>query len=184
MCDSEIITMLWNREQKALSEIALKYGKLLFTISENILHCKEDSRECVNDTYLAVWNRIPPEKPDPLTAFLCRITRNLSIKKLRDKNANKRKADVLPIHELEYCIANTDVQNEVEAKVLGRKIDEFLSNLDEENRVIFVRRYFFGDDIETIMSLVSLSESNVYARLSRIRKKLKAYLEKEGVFDE
>ena len=184
MRDSEIITMLWNREQKALSEIALKYGKLLFTISENILHCKEDSRECVNDTYLAVWNRIPPEKPDPLTAFLCRITRNLSIKKLRDKNANKRKAEVLPIHELEYCIANTDVQNKVEAKVLGRKIDEFLSNLDEENRVIFVRRYFFGDDIETIMSLVSLSESNVYARLSRIRKKLKAYLEKEGVFDE
>ena len=184
MHDSEIITMLWNREQKALSEIAIKYGKLLFTISENILHCKEDSRECVNDTYLAVWNRIPPEKPDPLTAFLCRITRNLSIKKLRDKNANKRKAEVLPIHELEYCIANTDVQNKVEAKVLGRKIDEFLSNLDEENRVIFVRRYFFGDDIETIMSLVSLSESNVYARLSSILKNLKAYLEKEGVFDE
>ena len=184
MHDSEIITMLWNREQKALSEIALKYGRLLFTISENILHCKEDSRECVNDTYLAVWNRIPPEKPDPLTAFLCRITRNLSIKKLRDKNANKRKAEVLPIHELEYCIANTDVQNKVEAKVLGRKIDEFLSTLDEENRVIFVRRYFFSDDIETIMSLVSMSESNVYARLSRVRKKLKAYLEKEGVFDE
>lgn len=184
MHDSEIITMLWNREQKALSEIALKYGRLLFTISENILHCKEDSRECVNDTYLAVWNRIPPEKPDPLTAFLCRITRNLSIKKFRDKNANKRKAEVLPIHELEYYIANSDVQNKVEAKVLGRKIDEFLSNLDEENRVIFVRRYFFSDDIETIMSLVSMSESNVYARLSRIRKKLKAYLEKEGVFDD
>lgn len=184
MQDSEIITMLWNREQKALSEIAFKYGKLLFTLSENILHCKEDSRECVNDTYLAVWNRVPPEKPDPLTAFLCRITRNLSIKKLRDKNANKRKAEVLPIHELEYCIANTDVQNKVEAKALGRKIDEFLSSLDDENRVIFVRRYFFGDDIETIMSLASMSESNVYARLSRVRKKLKAYLEKEGVFDD
>jgi RNA polymerase sigma-70 factor (ECF subfamily) len=76
------------------------------------------------------------------------------------------------------------VQNKVEAKALGRKIDEFLSSLDDENRVIFVRRYFFGDDIETIMSLASMSESNVYARLSRVRKKLKAYLEKEGVFDD
>ena len=183
MHDSEIITMLWNRQQKALSEIALKYGKLLFTLSENILHCKEDSRECVNDTYLAVWNRIPPEKPDPLTAFLCRITRNLSIKKLRDRNAKKRQAETLPIHELEYCIAGTSVEEKVDAKILGKKIDEFLSSVDKESRVIFVRRYFFGDDIETIMSLVGMSENNVYARLSRTRKKLRAYLEKEGVFD-
>ena len=183
MHDSEIITMLWNRQQKALSEIALKYGKLLFTLSENILHCKEDSRECVNDTYLAVWNSIPPEKPDPLTAFLCRITRNISVKKLRDRNAQKRQAEILPIHELEYCIAGTDVENKVEAKILGKKIDEFLSSIDEDSRVIFVRRYFFGDDIETIKSVVGMSESNVYARLSRTRKKLRAYLEKEGVFD-
>lgn len=184
MHDSEIITMLWNRQQQALSEIALKYGKLLFTLSENILHCKEDSRECVNDTYLAVWNRIPPEKPDPFTAFICRIARNISIKKLRVRNAKKRQAEVLPIHELEYCIADTDVENKVEAKILGRKIDEFLSGIDKESRVIFVRRYFFGDDIETIMDLVSMSESNVYARLSRTRKKLRAYLVKEGVFDD
>lgn len=183
MHDSEIITMLWNRQQSALSEIALKYGKLLFTLSENILHCKEDSRECVNDTYLAVWNRIPPEKPDPLTAFLCRITRNISIKKLRDRNAMKRQAEVLPIHELEYCIAGTDVENRVEARLLGKKIDEFLSYIDEESRVIFVRRYFFGDDIGTIATLTSMSVNNVYARLSRTRKKLRAYLMKEGVFD-
>ena len=183
MHDSEIITMLWNRQQKALTEIAQKYGRLLFTLSENILHCQEDSRECVNDTYLAVWNRIPPEKPDPLTAFLCRITRNLSIKKLRDRNAKKRQAETLPIHELEYCIAGTDVENKVEASLLGKKIDEFLCGIDEESCVIFVRRYFFGDDIETIMSVVGMSESNVYARLSRTRKKLRAYLEKEGVFD-
>ncbi|MBQ7295900.1 MAG: sigma-70 family RNA polymerase sigma factor [Clostridia bacterium] len=183
MHDSEIITMLWNRQQRALSEITLKYGRLLFSLCENILHCKEDSRECVNDTYLAVWNRIPPEKPDPLTAFLCRIARNISIKKLRDRNALKRQAETLPIHELEYCIAGTSVEDKVDAKVLGKKIDEFLSSMDEESRVIFVRRYFFGDDIETIMSLVGMSESNVYKRLSRTRKKLKAYLEKEGVFD-
>lgn len=183
MHDSEIITMLWSREQKALGEIALKYGKLLFSLAENILHCSEDSRECVNDTYLAVWNRIPPEKPDPLTAFLCRITRNISVKKLRDRNAKKRQAETLPIHELEYCIAGTSVEEKVDAKILGKKIDEFLSSVDEESRVIFVRRYFFGDDIEAIMSLVSMSESNVYARLSRTRKKLKTYLMKEGVFD-
>ncbi len=184
MEDKEIISMLFSREQKALDEIVLKYDKLLFRLSENILRNPEDSRECVNDTYLAVWNRIPPENPNPFPAFICKITRNLSLKKLRDKNAQKRQADTLPIHELEYCIGGMNVADKVEAKLLGKKIDEYLATLSDESRVIFVSRYWFGEDISDIADKVGLSESNVYKKLSRTRKKLKSYLEKEGVFND
>ncbi len=184
MEDKEIISMLFSREQKALNEIVSKYDRLLFRLSENILRNPEDSRECVNDTYLAVWNRIPPENPNPFPAFICKITRNLSLKKLRDKNAQKRQADTMPIHELEYCIGGTNVADKVEAKLLGKKIDEYLATLSDESRVIFVSRYWFGEEISDIAQKVGLSESNVYKKLSRTRKKLKSYLEKEGVFND
>ncbi len=184
MDDREIISMLFNREQRALSEIALKYGKLLFRLSDNILRNPEDSLECVNDTYLAVWNKIPPENPNPFITFLCKIARNLSLKKLREKNALKRQTDILPIHELEYCIGGMNAADKVEAKLLGKKIDEYLATLSGESRVIFVSRYWFGDEISDIAEKVGLSESNVYKKLSRTRKKLKSYLEKEGVFND
>ena len=101
MDDRQIIDMLFKRSELALKEISAKYGKLLFRIADNILHCKEDSRESVNDTYLAVWNTIPPNNPDPFAAFICRITRNISLKRLRSKTALKRSVADLPLAELE-----------------------------------------------------------------------------------
>lgn len=181
MEDNQIISMLFQRNDYALKEIALKYGKLLFRISENILRCKEDSRECVNDTYLAVWNKIPPENPDPFIAFICKITRNLSLKKLRDRNAQKRSGNTLPIYELEYELADCSFEDKIDARELGRKIDRFLDTTDEESRVIFVKRYWFSDSINEIAAAVGMSESNVYTKLSRTRKKLRTYLEKEGL---
>ncbi len=181
MDDGQIIRMLFERNADALKEIATKYGKLLFRVSENILHCREDSRECVNDTYLAVWNTIPPNNPNPLIAFICKITRNISIKKLRDKNVQKRSGIVLPISELQNELADYSLENQTDARQLGRLIDRFLDTIDEESRVIFVKRYWFSDEIYEIANSVGLSESNVYQKLSRTRKKLKAYLEKEGV---
>ena len=89
MEDREIIALLFSRDDNALKQIALKYGKLVFRVCENILHCGEDSRECVNDTYFAVWNCIPPQNPNPFISFLCKIARNLSLKKLREKTALK-----------------------------------------------------------------------------------------------
>ena len=181
MDDRQIIALLFERNDTAVKEIAAKYGKLLFRVAENILHCREDSRECVNDTYFAVWNRIPPANPDPFVAFVCRITRNLSIKKLRDKNALKRKGATLSISELSTELSDCSFEDKIDARMLGRKIDSFLDTIDEESRVIFVKRYWFCDEIYTIASDVGIKESNVYQKLSRTRRKLKSYLEKEGV---
>lgn len=181
MDDRQIIAMLFQRNDHALKEIALKYGKLLFRVADNILRCHEDSRECVNDTYLAVWNSIPPQNPNPFISFICKITRNLSMKKLRDKNAQKRSVQTLPIYELEHELADCSFQDKVDARALGRKIDRFLDTVDEESRVIFVKRYWFSDEIAEIAKATNLSESYVYTKLSRTRKKLRTYLEKEGL---
>ncbi len=181
MEDRQIIAMLFQRSELALREIDAKYGKLLFRISENILRCKEDSRECVNDTYLVVWRTIPPNNPDPFVSFVCRITRNISLKKLRSKTALKRSRVDLPISELEYELKDLSFQEKIDARALGRQIDRFLDTVDEESRVVFIKRYWFSDEIEEIAKEMGLSESNVYQKLSRTRKKLRKYLEKEGV---
>ena len=181
MDDRQIIDMLFKRSELALKEISAKYGKLLFRIADNILHCKEDSRESVNDTYLAVWNTIPPNNPDPFAAFICRITRTISLKRLRSKTALKRSVADLPLAELEDELKDLSFEEKIDARALGRLIDRFLDSVDEESRVIFLKRYWFNDEIEEIAKSTGLSESNVYQKLSRTRKRLRKYLEKEGV---
>ncbi len=182
MDDSQIISLLFDRNDKALGIVADKYGPLLYRLSDNILHCREDSVECVNDTYLAVWNSIPPQKPNPLVAFICRITRNLSLKRLREKTAQKRNAQTLPIHELEFALADRSFEQSIDARELAKKLDRFLDTLDTESRVVFMKRYWFCDEINEIATAVNLSEGNIYQKLSRTRKQLRTYLEKEGVF--
>lgn len=182
MDDSQIISMLFDRNDKALGIVSDKYGALLYRLSDNILNCPEDSVECVNDTYLAVWNTIPPQRPNPFVAFICRITRNLSLKKLREKTAQKRSAETLPIHELEFALADGNFDEGLDTRELARLLDRFLDTLDKENRVIFVKRYWFCDGITEIAKATALSESNVYQKLSRTRKQLRTFLEKEGVF--
>lgn len=181
MEDRQIIDMLFQRNDLALSEISSKYGKLLFRIADNILRSEEDSWECVNDTYLAVWRSIPPNNPDPFVTFICRITRNISLKKLRDETALKRNGKTLPVSELEYELKDLSFEEKIDARALGRLIDRFLDSVDEESRVIFLKRYWFSDEISEIAKSVGLSEGNVYQKLSRTRKKLRKYLEKEGV---
>lgn len=181
MDDSQIISMLFDRNDKALGIVADKYGDLLYRLSDNILHCREDSVECVNDTYLAVWNNIPPHSPNPFVAFICKITRNLSLKKLREKTAQKRNFHTLPIHELEFELADCALDQSLDARELARKLDRFLDTLDKESRVIFMKRYWFCDEISEIARVTNLSESNIYQKLSRTRKKLRNFLEKEGV---
>ena len=181
MDDNQIITMLFARNDKALDIVADKYGNLLYRLSDNILKCREDATECVNDTYLAVWNNIPPHSPNPLIAFICKITRNLSLKKLREKNALKRNAHTLPIHELEFELADCTLEQSIDARVLAKTLDRFLDTLGTESRVIFMKRYWFCDEINEIAKSVNSSEANVYQKLSRTRKKLRTFLEKEGV---
>lgn len=184
MTDSEILSLLFSRDEQGLREAEIKYGKLLFSLSKNILNSDEDAAECENDTYFALWKSVPPKKPDPLCAFLCRIVRNLSLKRLREKTALKRSGVTVPLEELDEAIGCDELQKHLDSKQLGQLIDSFLDTLDSENRRLFVRRYWFCCSTSQLSEEFNLSENNVHKRLSRTRQKLKTYLIEEGVYDE
>ena len=182
MEDEQIVKLYLQRNEKALEEAQRKYGAYCFHIARNILTIWEDAEECVNDAYLGVWNTIPPNNPNPLLAYVCRIVRNLSIAKYHKNTALKRNSIYdAALDELEECLASErNVEEEISAKELSCLIDHFLDTLNQGNRVLFVRRYWYSDSITDIAMRMKLSENNVYVRLSRIRGKLKLYLKKEG----
>lgn len=184
MTDSEIIALLFARNEQGLEKTKEKYGKLLFSLSKNILASDEDAAECENDTYYALWKSVPPKEPDPLSAFLCRIAKNLSLKRLRKKTALKRSGITVPLDELDEAIGADELQKHLDAKRLGKLIDSFLDTLDSENRRLFVKRYWFCCETSALADEFGLSENTVHKRLSRTRQKLKAYLIKEGVYHE
>lgn len=179
MEDQEIIALFISRSEQAVAELDGKYGSLLHRISGNILHSDEDAAECVNDAYLGVWNAIPPSRPNPLCAFVCRIVRNLSLKKYRERTAQKR-GPVLPLEELANCIPVASAEETVSARELGRAIRRFLDGLEPESRVLFLRRYWFSDPVKDIAAQLGISENAVSARLRRLRIRLQQYLQKEG----
>lgn len=181
MEDQKIVDLFFARSEMAIKMLAEKYEKLLYKVSYNILSNNEDVMECINDTYLGTWNAIPPQRPNPLSAFVCRITRNLSLKKYRAKSAAKRNCQMeVALDELLNVVTVPSAEEEWNAKALGQAIDAFLEALDKENRVLFVRRYWFADSIKDLAELLHISENLVSVRLNRIRKQLKNYLEKEG----
>ncbi len=180
--DSKIIELFFARAEQAIVELSAKYGTGCGRIARNILKNDLDAEECVNDTYLAVWNTVPPQNPDPLRAYVFRIVRNISIAKYHANTCAKRNSyyDVA-LEELESSLsAFLTVEQEIEANELSRLLDGFLVTLDRESRVMFVRRYWYSDSISDIAERFQMSRNNVYVRLSRIRKKLKNYLKKEG----
>ena len=144
----------------------------------------EDAEECVNDAYLGIWNAIPPVRPNPLLTYLCKIVRNLSLKLYYKKDAAKRNSSyTIAMQEIEACLsAPNTVEGQIEAKALARTIESFLDTLTAENRVIFMRRYWFADSYKAIAGHVGLSEKNVSVRLARIRQKMKQYLIEREVF--
>ena len=182
--DERIIELFFERSEQAICELDSKYGKLCHTLSYNIVNDRQDAEECVNDAYLGAWNAIPPAKPNPLQAYICRIVRNLSLKRYYRKEAAKRSsAYEVAMEELEpYLSAPDTVDAEIETKELARIIERFLDSLSEENNVIFVRRYWFMDSYAEIAKRVGLSEKNVSVRLTRIRQQLKEYLMEREVF--
>ncbi len=181
MDDAEIIELFFARDERAIAETDRKYGRLCFRIAENLLHSKNDSDECVNDTYLAVWNRILPVRPYNFTAFICRITRNLSLKKLDALHAKKRSADqTVSISELGETIPDDRFAPGIGDEEAGRLISVFLRGEKELNRNVFIRRYWFFDSIRSIAEMYSLSENNVKSMLFRTRSRLRDYLKKEG----
>ena len=182
--DEKIIDLFFNRSEKAIQELDIKYGKVCHKLSYNILNNKQDAEECVNDAYLGAWNAIPPARPNPLLSYIMKIVRNISLKIYGRKEAAKRSSHyTIALEEIEACIADQKtVEDEIEAKELARIIEAFLDTLTTENRVIFMRRYWFSDSYKDIAEFVGLSEKNISVRLTRIREKMKQYLIEREVF--
>lgn len=184
MEDRQIIELFWKRSENAILETANKYEKYCYYIAFNILHSREDSEECVNDTYFKAWEIIPPQRPEKLSAFLGKITRNLSINRFKQRNAKKRGEGqyVLALEELQECIPSMIcVEQAMEDKELVVVFHRFLDGLSVEKRKIFMRRYWYFSQVKDIASEYGMSESKVKMSLMRTRKELKEFLEKEGV---
>lgn len=183
MDDEKIIELFFNRSEQAIEEVDKKYGKTCHNISYNILHNKLDAEECVNDAYLGAWNAIPPAKPNPLLTYLCKIVRNLSLKRYEFNTAIKRNSTYdVAMEELESCLSSPEtVESEIALKELTHIIENFLDSLSTENRVIFLRRYWFSDTYSDIAARVGMTEKNVSVRLTRIREKLRNYLTEREV---
>ena len=185
MDDKKILALLWQKAEQALTALAQRFGAGLHRLAMSILSNQSDAEEAVNDTYLALWNAIPPEKPDPLTAYVYRVGKNIALKKHRDLTAQKRDSRYdFSLDELSGCLAGCSLEEEGRARELGRAIDRFLGLQTQQSRIIFLRRYWFGDSVKEIASLYALSPGAVSVRLSRLRDALKEHLTKEGFFDE
>lgn len=183
MEDSQIVELYWQKNADAISETANKYGAYCFMIAKNILQSTEDSEECVNDTWLHAWDAMPPQRPAALRMFLARITRNLSFDRFRAQTAEKRGGGEIPLvlDELAECLASqADVEAAYEDKELGACIRRFIRALPEREGNVFVRRYFFTEPAAAIAERYGLTENHVMVILSRVRKKLKQKLTKEG----
>ena len=182
--DSKIIDLYWARKEQALAETDAKYGSYCRTIAQNILRNFEDTEECVSDTWLHAWNSMPPQRPGILSAFLGRITRNLSFDRCKYQQAAKRGGGALPLalDELGECIpASGRVEHALEQKELAAAIDRFLRTLPEKDCNLFLRRYWYVDSISVIADRYGMKENTVKSILFRTREKLRKFLGEEGI---
>lgn len=185
MDDTKIIELFWRRDEAALSEVKVKYGRYCLSIAMRILHDAQDAQECVNDAYLAAWNAIPPHEPMSLSAFLGKITRRLSLKKYRDKTADKRggtNVDASLDELAEIALGEAGIDAGLTDEELSQIMRGFLDELPADERRVFLRRYFFFDSIGDICARYGFSKSKVKSQLKRSRDKLAARLRKEGVW--
>lgn len=182
MEDNAIIDLFFKRSEQAIVETDAKYGCYCYSIAYNVLSNREDSQECVSDTYLAAWNAIPPSRPKFLNAFLAKLTRHISIDRWRKTRAKKRGGGelVLALEELENCVGLQDTESTFERKELTRVLDRFLLSLPETERNIFLCRYWYLDSIRAISEYSGFTQSKVTSMLHRTRGKLRKVLSEEG----
>lgn len=183
MEDGEIIGLYHQRNEQAIQESDQKYGYMCRGIAKNILYTREDAEECVNDTWYAAWIRMPPDKPQSLGAFLGRITRNLSISRWRSIHAKKRGGGMeILLSELDECVPDPDlVEQKLDQKELARLLDQWLDSLPKEESVLFVRRYWYGEAVKELAAKKRCTQNQMAQQMMRLRKKLKRFLEQEGV---
>ncbi len=186
MNDASIIEMLWQRDERAISEMRQSYEKLCFHVAGGILSHREDCEECVNSAYMDVWRSIPPNRPASLKNYLCRLVKNAAINVLKYNNADKRSPELaLSLDELSECITDgRSIEDSVVAEQLGAAISTFLRAQPEKYRKVFVRRYWYSESIEEVAEFYGMNEKTVATYLFRVRKKLKEYLQKEGYINE
>lgn len=184
MRDTEILDLYWARNENAIAETQKSYGNYCYSIAYHILHGKEDSEECVNDTWMRAWNAMPPGRPNHLAIFLGTITRNLSFDRWKQKNALKRGNGEMEmtLDELAECVPDKNrTEDIVEERALQRSLNVFLGTLKERERNIFLRRYWYAEEYSEIAERYDLNLNTVKTTLFRVRGKLKNYLEQEGV---
>lgn len=183
MEDLQIIDLYWERNERAIPETDTKYGHYCTTIAKNILGNIEDTEECVNDTYLNTWNSLPPNRPNMLSAFLAKITRNLAINMYKRSRTEKRGGGEIPavLDELEEVVSgNSSVEQEIDKKELVAAIQEFLDNLASDKRMIFVKRYWYAASVNDIADEYDMKPGTVSVQLSRTRDKLQEFLKERG----
>ncbi len=184
MEDEEICQLYWDRNEEAIWQTHQKYGPWCRGIAMRILMVREDAEECIFDTYMQVWNNIPPQRPNVFRAWLGRITRNLALTRYRRNHAARRGGGqtALVLEELQECVSGTeDPEQEQDRRAVVEAINHFLEQLPETERNIFMRRYWHVVPIAEIAKAYHMSESKVTSMLFRMRKKLRAQLEKEGI---
>lgn len=182
MDDSKIIELFFDRSENAIAELDAKYGKACRRLSMNILNNELDAEECVNDTYLSAWNTIPPKNPDPLSAYVFRLVKNFSLNRYKYNNAEHRKSNYgCNIDELSECIPGSEnPENTFIAEELTKSIERFVAGLDEINRMIFVRHFWYLDSYEDIAAKSGLRQNTIRTRVSRVKNSLTKHLKKEG----
>ena len=184
MDDKRIVDLYWNRSENAISETDKKYGKYCYSIAYNILTNNEETEESVNDTYMAAWKTMPPNRPSNLATFLGKITRNLAIDRWRSRNRYKRGCGeiVLALEELDDCVTDDQtVEKAYERKEMALMFNRFLESLPATERRIFLCRYWYLDSISDIARLYGFSESKITSMLYRTRKKLRVELQREDL---
>lgn len=182
MEDNEIVELLFNHDDIGLVETKNKYENLLNGISFRIVRNKEDVSECVNDTYMKVWDTIPPYRPNCFKSFICKIVRQISIDKYRYNHRKSRNNDKnVYLSDLDYEVSdNRNIDDEIKEKLLVGVLNNFIEELDIENKILFIRKYFFFEDSKSLSKRYGISENNINVKMLRTRNKLKKYLESEG----
>lgn len=181
--DEKIIELYWDRNEQAIRETDLKYGRYLLTVAYNILHDSQDCEECRNDTYLGTWNAIPPHRPGFFQAFLTKILRRIAINRYKQKHREKRIPSELTVSLEEFGDTLRDestADGSIDTTEIGRVISDFLRNLPEKRRLIFVFRYYYADSVENIAGMLGVGPRSVYNELSALRDGLKKRLNEEG----
>ena len=184
--DAAIVDLYWARDERAVAESQAKYGGYCLTIAGHILADGEDARECVNDTWLGAWNAMPEDRPKRLGAYLAAITRRVAINRWKAARTQKRGGGQTPlvIEELSECVPGGEsAEARLEAEELGRAVAAFVRALPDTERRVFLCRYWYLDGIEDIAGAFGFSQSKVKSMLARTRKRLLAYLRKEGFCD-